>query len=338
MGGEILGFERRKVALTLGAGAVLAAGAVGLVGQIADFGEMLDAVREADARWLALCAAGQALSYGGYILAYRDVARVDGGPELPYWTVTRIVAAAFGAHALGSAPGGLAVDFWAINRAGPDVHETARRVLAFNTLEWAVIGIFAAVASAAVLAGSADDVPQQLALAWLAGFGTLLAAALWVGRSGHGEHLARLRGPRLRKALANAIGGLVLLRRLLARPGRYPAGLAGFPLFWAGHLLTLYGGLRAFTGEEIALAALVLGFVTGYLVTAVPLPAGGTGPIEASLAFSLHLVGVPLAPALLAVLVYRFCSFWLPLAPAALLLPGLGRLSAQLPRTPRERQ
>jgi len=45
---------------------------------------------------------------------------------------------------------------------------------------------------------------------------------------------------------------------------------------------------------------------------------------------------VPLAPALLAALVYRFFTFWLPLLPALLLLPSIKQLSDDLPRFARE--
>jgi hypothetical protein len=52
--------------------------------------------------------------------------------------------------------------------------------------------------------------------------------------------------------------------------------------------------------------------LSGYVATALPLPGGGSGGIEAALAFSLHAVGVPLAPALLGVLVYRFFHLLAP--------------------------
>ena len=85
---------------------------------------------------------------------------------------------------------------------------------------------------------------------------------------------------------------------LVVHAGRYPLALLGFPVFWAGDVLTLYAGLRAF-GVHVGLAALVLAYTTAYVVTSLPLPAGGAGGVEAGLAFSLNAVGVPLAPALL---------------------------------------
>jgi hypothetical protein len=76
----------------------------------------------------------------------------------------------------------------------------------------------------------------------------------------------------------------------------------------------------------------VLAFATGYVATALPLPGGGSGGIEAALAFSLHAGGRALAPALLAALVYRFFTFWLPLLPALALLPSDQAAQQELPR------
>jgi uncharacterized protein (TIRG00374 family) len=127
----------------------------------------------------------------------------------------------------------------------------------------------------------------------------------------------------------------VLVRHLLVHARRYPLALLGFPVFWAGDVLTLYAGLRAFD-VHVGLTALVLAYTTAYVVTSLPLPAGGAGGVEAGLAFSLSAVGVALAPALLATLVYRFFTLWLPIAIAALALTQVDDLAAELPRVERE--
>jgi uncharacterized membrane protein YbhN (UPF0104 family) len=44
---------------------------------------------------------------------------------------------------------------------------------------------------------------------------------------------------------------------------------------------------------------------------------------------------VPLAPALLSVLVYRFFTFWLPILPALALLPTVKQLNRELPQLAR---
>jgi uncharacterized membrane protein YbhN (UPF0104 family) len=340
---ELLGFDKRKALLSVAIALLLAVGAVGLIGKIADFDELTHALREANKAWFPVCLAGLVAAYAGYVLGYREVARMHGGPRLPLWTVTRIVGIGFGANVLGSAAGGLAVDFWALRRAGAGPHESARRVLGFNTLEWALLGTFAAVAAMLVLAGRGEGAPLGMTLPWIIVVPLCVAAAAWVtsprrrqrvekrvrsGRDGLGTRLVG----KAKQGLADAIGGVGVVRHLLSHPRAHPAGILGFAVYWFGHLLALYGALRAFTEARIVLAALVLAFATGYVATALPLPGGGSGGIEAALAFSLHAVGVPLAPALLGVLVYRFFTFWLPILPALFLLPTVKQLNEELPQ------
>jgi uncharacterized membrane protein YbhN (UPF0104 family) len=344
--GEILGIDKRKALLSVVIALLLAVGAVGLVGKIADFDKLSTALREADKAWFPICLAGLVAAYVGYILGYREVARMHGGPRLPLWTVARIVGIGFGANVLGSAAGGLAVDFWALRRAGAGTHESARRVLGFNTLEWALLGTFAAVAAMFVLAGRGEGAPLGMTLPWIVVVPLCIVAAVWVSSpkrrhrfettaGSDGGELAHRFLVKVKKGLADAIGGVVVVRHLVTHPRAHPAGVFGFALYWFGHLLTLYAALRAFTDTRLVLAALVLAFATGYVATALPLPGGGSGGIEAALAFSLHSVGVPLAPALLSVLVYRFFTFWLPILPALVLLPTVKQLNRELPQLAR---
>jgi hypothetical protein len=83
---EIFGIDRRKALLT-GVGAlVLAVAAVVGIGQVTSFRHVTDALKRADGAWFPVCLAGELVAYAGYVAAYRDVARVDGGPVLPIWT------------------------------------------------------------------------------------------------------------------------------------------------------------------------------------------------------------------------------------------------------------
>jgi uncharacterized protein (TIRG00374 family) len=105
-------------------------------------------------------------------------------------------------------------------------------------------------------------------------------------------------------------------------------------LYWACELLTTWAALRAF-GVHLGVAPLVVGYATGYASTMLPLPAGGAGGVDAATTYALTLVGVPLAPALLATLVQRLCTYWLPLVVAILATPSLRRLRTDLPTVPR---
>jgi uncharacterized membrane protein YbhN (UPF0104 family) len=96
----------------------------------------------------------------------------------------------------------------------------------------------------------------------------------------------------------------------------------------------VWTALHAF-GVEIGYASLVVGYATGYASTMLPLPAGGVGGVDAASTYALTLVGVPLGPALLATLVQRLCTYWLPLAIALLAARSLKGLGAELAAVPR---
>jgi uncharacterized membrane protein YbhN (UPF0104 family) len=340
--------DRRRTLISLAIGLALLSGAVGLIGEIASYHRMWRALSDAQHGWFALCFAGEILAYLGYIMAYRDVARVADGPVLSGWTVTRIVVIGFGAFVVGSTAGGLAVDYWALHRATGRVRDAARRVLALNTLEWAVLGTFAVVSAVAVLARETATVPRPMAVAWLVVVPVCAALGLWLARTDRVERLSRAarddahddgstwltaHARRLlgiaRYGLADALGGILIIRALFRCPWRHWAGIAGFGVYWAGDLLALYAGLRAF-GIALAPSQLVLAYTTAYLITAIPLPAGGAGTTEATIAWMLNVVGVPFAPGVLAAVVYRVFAFWLPLIPAVAFLPLTGGLADDL--------
>jgi uncharacterized membrane protein YbhN (UPF0104 family) len=58
--------------------------------------------------------------------------------------------------------------------------------------------------------------------------------------------------------------------------------------------------------------------------------------VEAGLVFSFDAVGVPVAPAVLATLVYRFFTLWLPIAVAAVAVTQVKRLAEELPHVEHE--
>jgi uncharacterized protein (TIRG00374 family) len=344
---ETFHIDKRKVAITGAIGLAVGIAVIGGLGQVADYHKMLKALEASGKGWLAVGLVGEVLAYVGYVVAYRDVARVQGGPCLSYWTATRIVMVGFGAFIAGSSAGTLGVDYWALHRAGDKPHVAARRVLALNTLEWALLATAAAIAAVLTLVGRGSGAPLAMELAWIVVVPSCVAAAIWVTQPRRAERLAALprgrcrltRDPRTwlrwardlaRSALADAIGGVVLVRYILVHTRRHWHASAGFVLYWAADLLALYVALRAF-GAHIAPAPLVLAYTTAYVVTSLPLPAGGAGGVEAGLAFSLHAVGVPLAPALLATLVYRVYTLWVPLVVAAAFVPQVPKLAADLP-------
>jgi uncharacterized membrane protein YbhN (UPF0104 family) len=107
---------------------------------------------------------------------------------------------------------------------------------------------------------------------------------------------------------------------------RQPANAAHEPararaLYWAGDIVCLWAALQLVGGHKITVAALVLAYTGGYILTRRALPAGGAGFVEVALTFALVAMGARFIPALIGVLVYRLFNFWLPILPALALMP-----------------
>ena len=81
--GACLGWldEKPLAVVLVAAGATI--GATLALGSSAGWPHVLHVVYRAHSwAWLAVCALGEAVAYGGYVLTLRDIARVDDGPEL----------------------------------------------------------------------------------------------------------------------------------------------------------------------------------------------------------------------------------------------------------------
>jgi uncharacterized membrane protein YbhN (UPF0104 family) len=337
-GGNREGTRRRvgrRAAVTLAVGALLCAGTWMLVGQGVHYSRLIGELRRADGWWLIVCLAGETLAYAAYSFLYRAIVGVDGGPRPSFRVALRITIASFNALAIATAVGPPAVDYWALRRMGEEPPAAAARVLALNTAQWALLGSAAALAAVALLAGARPTVDRTAALAWLTVVPACVLAAAWVA-SPRRRELRASRGGRVRRSFAAAIRGVVLVRAALRDPRARRRLLAGGSLFWLGEMLAAWAGLKAF-GVTLGPAAVAFAFATGYASTALPLPGGGAGGVDAARTFALTLVGVPLGPALLGTFAARLFTFWLPLAAAAALAPSLRRLRVDLPAVARAR-
>ena len=278
-----------------------------------------------DARWLVICLGAELIGYVGYVLALRNIARVDGGPRLSFALTARTVVSGFGVYATAHAAGGFAVDYMALRKAGLKRDQAIARVAGLGVVEYAVLAPVALVCALLLLADPAEHVEKSMTLPWLAvipGFG----AALWASSPKRRERLSDpIKVGRVRGSIAHAVSGLVTLRALLCRPVQHLPGLLGVAFYWFGDIACLWAALRAFS-VHVSWPALVVAYATGYVASRRSLPAGGAGIVEVLMTFALVWVGLPLAPALAGVLVYRLFNFWLPIVPALALLPSVKRL------------
>jgi uncharacterized membrane protein YbhN (UPF0104 family) len=176
-----------------------------------------------------------------------------------------------------------------------------------------------------LLADSNDHVQESMTLPWLAVIpGSLVA--VWISSPKRRWYETGFeKSGRFHESLAHAVSGLITLRLLVRRPVQHLPGLLGVVFYWFGDIACLWAALRTFS-VHVSWPALVVAYATGYVASRRSLPAGGAGIIEVLMTFALVWVGLPLAPALAGVLVYRLFNFWLPIVPALALLPSITRL------------
>jgi uncharacterized protein (TIRG00374 family) len=93
---------------------------------------------------------------------------------------------------------------------------------------------------------------------------------------------------------------------------RDPA-LLGAVLFWAFQIAILWAAFHAF-GAAPPVAVLTQAFFVGMLGNLLPIP-GGVGGVEGGMIAALVAFGVDGGLSVVAVLVYRAFTFWLPMAP-----------------------
>jgi hypothetical protein len=280
--------------------------------------------------WLLVCLGGEILAYCGYVLTIRDMARVDDGAEMSLPASARAVVAGFGVFAATRSSGGFAVDYWAFQKAGATKNEAAARALGLGLLEYVVLSMGALLASFALFfrldghASNSTTLPSLLVLPFL-------GAGLYLTSGKRGRRLSRPRGGYLRRWFAAMIAGSLTVRRLLSSPREHGAGVAGNAAYWIGDILCLWAALQI-VEARITLAALVLAYSGGYVLTRRALPAGGAGVVEVALTLTLFWMGLPFARTLVAVVVYRLFNFWLPILPALVLMPSIKQLRQRFAR------
>ena len=308
-----------------------------LIGQAAHYAHLIKLLKGADYRWLAVCAAGEILAYGGFIFSYQAMAAACGGPRLPIPIVARVVGLSFGAFSVATAIGGLSVDFWALHEAGESTRGASARIIALETLRWAILALATSLAAILTLLGIAPHFSWIVCTAWLAVTVFCFAAGLWISAPARADRFIGSTGGALRTGLAVAVSALVLIRRVIGHPGAVRLrAVAGGGLFWLGELICAWAAIRAF-GASVALLPLLLGYSTGYLANGLPLPVGGAGGVDAALTGGFVLAGVPLSAALLGAVAFRVFSFWLPALIAVVSVATMRGLRSRLRQIARAR-
>jgi uncharacterized membrane protein YbhN (UPF0104 family) len=323
-----------RAVLALVAAVLVVLGVGVLIARAAGFAEVRDAIERADSRWFAVCLGAQVLVLGAYTAVVRGALRWRGRPDPGLRLGVAVVLASVGAARvfLAGGVGAIAVTYWCFRRAGLAVEEALVRVLGLNLLFYVPFSLGAWTAAALAVTGVWGDVSLAVAGPWLVLVPVSLAAAAWATGSESVDPLTRLEAASgVRRALGYVVAGAAWVREVLPdRAGRRL--LVATALYWVGNVLCLWASLRS-VGIELPLPELFLAYATGHVVAILPLPLGGVGGVDAAMTFALSAVGVALAPALVAVGVFRLFAFWAPTVPALvalLLLPRTGRDLARL--------
>jgi uncharacterized membrane protein YbhN (UPF0104 family) len=282
------------------------------------FAAFADAWKDLHPSWLALTVGAELLAMPAYAIAYRVLARIDDGPQLPLALVMRVVVAGFGPFAAG---GGFALDKRVLHATENDERQATVRVLGLGALEWALLAPAAWVSAVALLVRGHPRAMPSLLWPWALVVPIGFALGLWLAAPGRSERIAGEEHGKLRAAFGRALRGVGILHSLVRDPQCFVA-VVGAALYWTLDIASFYGAIR-FIGLQPNIGETILAYATGYALTRRSMPLGGAGATEALMTFSLHWVGQPVPSALAAVVVYRVFNFVLPSVPALMVRPHI---------------
>jgi uncharacterized protein (TIRG00374 family) len=264
--------------------------------------------------------------FAGYVAMFRGIFAnaSERGVVIDWRASYEITMAGFAASRVFAAggAGGLVLMAWALRRAG-----MAKRTVADKTISFLVLTYFP-YAVAVVVCGfglhfGLFEGNDPFSLTFVPAVVALVLMALTLAIAVVPTDLQRRVDP------AKAGGGRLgrLLRQLAQAPAATSAGirdaiahlrskdpaLLGAIAYWAFQIAVVWAAFHAF-GDAPPLAVLVQGFFVGMLGNLLPIP-GGVGGVEGGMIGAYAAFGVDSGLAVVAVLVYRAFTFWLPLIP-----------------------
>jgi uncharacterized protein (TIRG00374 family) len=269
--------------------------------------------------WLVVIVACEALSFASAITLQRIALRTDAWfpvatSQLSGNAMTQIMP--------GGAAAGATLQLRMLGRAGNDTTTAIAGFTAFSLLQTASILFLPVLTLPTILAGAPVD--RSLAATAFLGIGGFVAVAalgavllstnpLLVG-IGRGFQAARNRILRRRQPITGLPQKLVQernsIREVLGE--RWRAALLATACRLGFDFLALFAALAAVGGLPRPSLAL-LAYTAASLLAMIPLTPGGLGLVEAGLTGTLALAGVQPAQAVLATLLYRLASYWLPI-------------------------
>jgi uncharacterized protein (TIRG00374 family) len=264
--------------------------------------------------------------FGGYVAMFRGVF-LRAGSRIGWRASYQITMAGLAASRLFAAggAGGLVLTAWALRRSGMRKRTVADKTISFLVLTYLPYAIAVVVCGFGLHWGlfSGED-PFSLTFVPAVVGVVLLAIALAIAFiptdlqrrlrpfAKREDRLGRLMEQLASVPAATSAGVRDALAHLRSRD---PA-LLGAVLFWAFQIAVLWAAFHAF-GDSPPIAVLVQAFFVGMLGNLLPMP-GGVGGVEGGMIGAFAAFGVDSGLAVVAVLVYRAFTFWLPLVPGVI--------------------
>jgi uncharacterized protein (TIRG00374 family) len=279
-----------------------------LPGAYAAISDGIAQVPHAHMGWIALALGLEAISFLGHIVLFRAVF-VDGNARVGYPASYEITMAGHAAtRVFGAAgAGGVALQVWALRRAGFAGRTVAARMVAFIVLLYSFYAITVAVVGfglwAGVLPGGGSAiltiVPGVLALVVIGGalVSSRLAARL------------ELTGKPAKVAATVSEGVDGAIEIVKKRDPRLLGGVA----WWAADIAVLWAAFHAF-GASPPIFVITLGYFLGLVGNALPF-LGSLGGVDGGMIGALIALGAAAPVTIAAVVVYRLISCWIPTLP-----------------------
>jgi uncharacterized protein (TIRG00374 family) len=321
-----LQFTRRNLAALAGFLLASIVALYFLLPQIAGLDDTWNRIGDGRPVWTAAALLFTVGMFLGYVAMFRGV-YMRAGSRIGWRASYQITMAGLAASRLFAAggAGGLVLTAWALRRAGMAKRTVADKTMAFLVLTYLPYA-FAVVVCGFGLHWGLFNGPNPFTLTFVpavigcVAFAVAVAIALiptdlqrriapFAARRGRLGRLAR----HLAQAPAATSAGV---REALEHLRSRDPALLGAVLFWAFQIAVLWAAFHAF-GQSPPLAVLIQGFFVGMLGNLLPMP-GGVGGVEGGMIGAYVAFGVDSGLAVVAVLVYRAFTFWLPLLPGVI--------------------
>jgi uncharacterized membrane protein YbhN (UPF0104 family) len=268
-------------------------------------------IPHAQAGWIALALALEAVSFLGHIVLFRAVF-VDGNARVGYGASYEITMAGHAATRLFGAAGagGVALQVWALRRAGLSARMVAARMVAFLVLLYSFYAVTVAAVGLGLWSGflPGGGSPLLTIVPGVAAVG-IIGGALASSRLAARLHLDG-KPARAAATVSEGVDGAIAIVK--ARDPRLLGGVA----WWTFDIAVLWAAFHAF-GASPPIFVLTLGYFLGLVGNALPF-VGSLGGVDGGMIGALIALGLAAPVTIAAVVVYRLISCWIPT------LPGLG--------------